>query len=167
MDEGKIYITISDTRNGGNGGGGETPTPSPTPSTATGTSGEKEPNLLGDFIKHKFYNMVQEQAKQLVNYSIGNIGNFTGDYQVQREVETGVKVANIGVNLATTFAGGFIATGGNIVGGIAAVGFMVASQTINFALQETANRVSNRNQNYNIEQLRNISGLDALTNGGR
>lgn len=164
MDEGKIYITISDTRNGG--GNGEI-TPSPTPSTPTGTSGEKEPNLLGDFVKHKFYNMVQEQTKQIINYSIANIGNFTGDYQVQREVETGVKVVNMGINLATTFAGGFIATGGNIVGGVAAVGIMVASQTINFALQETANRVSNRNQNYNIEQLRNISGLDALTNGGR
>lgn len=155
MDEGKIYITISDTR-----GGGKTPTPKE-------PKEEKEKNLLGDFLKHKFFNMVEDQAKQMVNYTIGNIGNFTGDYQVQREIETSMRVANMGVSLVTAFKVGMTATGGNILGGVAAVGFMVASQGINIALQEHANKVSNRNQNYNIEQLRNISGLDALTNGGR
>lgn len=162
MDEGKIYITISDTR----GGGGE-PTPSPETPTPKEPKEEKEKNLLGDFLKHKFFNMVEDQAKQMVNYTIGNIGNFTGDYQAQREIETSMKVANMGVSLVTAFMGGMTATGGNILGGVAAVGFMVASQGINIALQEHANKVSNRNQNYNIEQLRNISGLDALTNGGR
>lgn len=163
MDEGKIYITISDQRLGG----GTPDTPPQIPQDQDKDKSENKENLLGNYLKHRFFNMVQDQAKQMVSYTVANIGNFTGDYQVQREVEVGMKIVNFGVSLVTSFVGGMTATGGNVVGGIAGVAFMVASSGVNFGLQETANRVNNRNQNYSIAQLKEISGLDALTNGGR
>ena len=158
--DGKIYITISDRRIGE--GGGETPD---TPQTQK--DDEKKKDLLGDFLKHKFYNLVQEQAKQMGRYTLANIGNFTGDYQYQREMNVAMDVLGEAVNLVSAFTTGTMATGGNVIGGAVAVAITVASQTINFALQESANRVSNRTQNYNIQQLRDISGLNALTNGSR
>lgn len=162
MDEGKIYITITDQRIGG-----ETTGKPPQQPTDNGGQEKEDKNLLGDYIKHRFFSLVQEQAKQMVNYAISNIGNFTGDYQTQREIEVGLKATNLGVNLVTSFVAGFTATGGNVIGGAVAVGIVVATSAISYGLQETVNKVNNRNQNYNIAQLREISGLDALTNGGR
>lgn len=170
MDEGKIYITISDTRSngGGNNGGGN--------DGGSGTSVlQKEINAedkkadsidpFKNYIQHSFYNFVENQAKQMLNYSISNIGNFTGDYQTQRDIQSIVNVSNFGVSLITSFMAG-MAIGG-VAGGIVASGIAVASKGINLGLSEWAGRVNNRNQNYSISQLREISGLDALTNGGR
>ena len=159
QEDGKIYITISDRRIGE--GGGEVVPENPD----TQTDEDKKKKALTDYLKHRFFNFVEQQAKQMATYTIENIGNFTGDYQYQREISVGVQILNEGITLASSFGSG-MAMGG-VVGGVAAVVITVASQTINFTLQEQANRVSNRNQNYNIQQLRDISGLNALTNGSR
>lgn len=158
--DGKIYITISDRRIGDDGGEVVPVNPQTTPNEE-----EKKKNILGDYLKHRFFNLVENQAKQMATYTIANIGNFTGDYQYQREINVGVEILNEGITLASSFGSG-MAVGG-VVGGAVAVAITIASQTINFAMQEQANRVSNRNQNYNIQQLRDISGLNALTNGSR
>ena len=76
-----------------------------------------------------------------------------------------MKLVNVGVGLVSSFVAGMSVAGP--IGGAVAVAFSMVAQGVNFGLQEHANRVSNRNQNYNISQLREISGLDALTNGGR
>ena len=160
MDEGKIYITISDQRVDGGDGGGQKP-----PQDPQDPEKKDKNNLLTDYFKHSFFNFVESQAKQMVNYTVSNIGNFTGDYQSQRNIESAMKLVNVGVGLVSSFVAGMSVAGP--VGGAVAVAFSMVAQGVNFGLQEHANRVSNRNQNYNISQLREISGLDALTNGGR
>lgn len=158
-ENGRIYITISDKRNGGGGGDGD--------DEKEKKHKKSDEEVLADYIKHSFFSMIKSQAKQMVNYTVSNIGNFTGDYQAQREIQASMQSLNVGVSLATAFLGGTIATGGNPIGGVVATVITATAQAVNFGLQEHTNRVVTRNQNYNISQLREISGLDALTNGGR
>lgn len=156
-DKGKIYITISDRRIGENGQieGDNTQE----------NDAENNKNVLGEFVKHKFFNLIQSQAKQIAMYSVNNIGNFTGDYQIQREVNVAVKLLNMGVSLGTSFASG-LSVGGP-VGGVVAVAVSMVAMGTSIALEEVSGKITNRNQNYHIEQLREISGLNALTNGSR
>lgn len=167
MDEGKIYITISDQRgsDGGNGNGGGSGASALQKEINAGDKKTDSVDPFKNYIQHSFYNFVENQARQMLDYSISNIGNFTGDYQTQRDIQSIVSVSNFGVSLVTSFMAG-MAIGG-VAGGIVASGIAIASKGINIGLSEWAGRVNNRNQNYSISQLREISGLDALTNGGR
>ena len=73
MTDGKIYITISDQRGKGGGGGGE-------PGTVINSKKQdNETTALGDYAKHEFFNLIKQNATKIVNYSIGNMGNFSGD----------------------------------------------------------------------------------------
>lgn len=154
--DGKIYITISDTRTG-EGGGDKEPK-------------EKKPRrtqeeILRDFAKHQFFNFIENEAKQMVNYSLSNIGNFTGDYNAQRQVNFARSAINVATGLVTSAYMGF-AVGGP-VGALIGAGISAASQVINFGLQLNSESIEIKKQNYNIQQLRQLSGLDGLTNGSR
>lgn len=153
-ENGKIYITISDKAMGG-GGESEKPTE------------KKKEKTLGEYSKHAFFSFIKQEANTMINYSISNIGNFTGDFQMQRDVQVAVQVVGLATNLATSFIAGMTLSGGNVAGGLVAMGISLAAQTINYGLGEITGQLQNRNQNYNIAQLRNISGLDTLTNGSR
>ena len=96
-------------------------------------------------------------AIQFANWSISNIGNFTGDKSQQSRVQSIV-------NMNMKVAGGI---GAYVVGGIWGAIAYVGMQTFNFGLNEYSNSVNIKKQNYEINQLRKISGLDVLTNGGR
>ena len=154
--DGKIYITISDTRTGEVLGGGNTTIPS--------TKKPKE-NIANDFFKHQFFNFIENEAKQMANYSLSNIGNFTGDYNAQRQVNFARSAINVATGLVTSAYMGF-AVGGPI-GTLIGDGISAASQVINFGLQLNSESIEIKKQNYNIQQLRQLSGLDGLTNGSR
>ena len=142
---GKIYITISDTREP--------------------KKEERKRNLRPLEVENaKFLEglaktaaVVSTYAIQYANWSINNIGNFSGNYQGQRELQAAKSAILKGVGFA-----GAIAAGG-ILGGVAYAGAM----TFDFILNEKSNMAQFSKQNYDIRQLRQISGLDGLTNGGR
>ena len=69
MADGKIYIIVTDQLPGGGG--------PLVPDRQSGSEKEKKDNALSDFARHKFFNFIESQAKQAINYSISNIGNFT------------------------------------------------------------------------------------------
>lgn len=154
--DGKIYITISDTR--------ESETVKGTDKSAPKKEKKPQEEKNNDFIKHQLFNLLESQAKQMVQYSIGNIGNFTGDYNAQRQVNFTMSaisvVSNIGMG---AFAGAKYGPWGAVVG--AAV--VAVSQGVNFGLQLHSQNLEINKQNYNIQQLRKLSGLDGLTNGSR
>ena len=93
----------------------------------------------------------------MVGYAIHNIGNFTGDYNMQRHIEEEMRALSMGVNIGMGFAYGGIA------GGIMAT----ISTGINVAMEYIQGKIEVNKQNYEIKQLREISGLNALTNGSR
>lgn len=161
QETGKIYITISDQRLGDGKGGGKDD-----PDKVINPFDDNETDALSKYAQHRFFSFIKSQASQMVNYTIGNIGNFTGDYQVQREVQVIQKMAGFGINLGLSFKAG-VSLAGSTAGGLIGVSLAIATEAINYGLQEMTGRLSNRNQNYEIEQLREISGLNALTNGGR
>lgn len=153
MDDGRIYITISDTREN-NAVGTQNSSVS-----SNNTSKEKitpEEALRIENL-HRLEHSLVNNAQQIAMYSIGNIGNFTGNYQAQREVNTalnlGKKVAHLGMAMAT----------GNPV----IIATTLLADVVNIGLQEYSSYVENKKINYSIDRLRDISGLNTLKNGSR
>lgn len=153
MADGKIYIYIT--------------TDKPKSTGETGESTEKKDNKnKGDmFFAHELAHFAKAQASQMVNYALNNIGNFTGDYQTQKEIQHAVQMAGSIKNIALSAYAGFRIAG--VAGGVVAGGLAIASQTINFVLAEAQAQLQINKQNYEISKLREISGLNGLTNGSR
>lgn len=157
-NDGKIYITISDTRAGGGG---------------TTSLSELSKNRQADWWKmtqgvlradQEYYQnavtvagAMVGMATQSVNFALSNIGNFSGSYQSQREIDA----AKSAILKTTGFLGATVAGGG--AGAVAYASVML----FNFGISEFVNEVQFRKQNYDIAKLREISGLNGLTNGGR
>lgn len=158
MSDGKIYITISDARTG------EVLKDTKITVPKSENAQEAKTNNINLFIKHQLFNLIESEAKQMINYSLGNIGNFTGDYNAQAEVNAALSATNSLKSIAIgAMAGATFGIPGMIIGGAT----VAASQLINFGLQMHSQKIEVRKQNYNIQQLRQLSGLDGLTNGSR
>lgn len=157
----QLYITITDKR--GEGGGGTIPTPTPT-STSSVKDDEKNDSLLRRYAEHEMFHLVKGTTVKAVNYSISNIGNFTGDYIEQKQINEikGVvsKLTTIGVS---TLAGAKY----GIVG--AAVGFAVGvgSVFVDYIFDDMSNRNSIARNNLNIRMLRDRVGLNTIYDGSR
>lgn len=159
MADGKIYITISDTRKGGSGD-------IPSPEAEEKKKKEKE-NPLAKFAQHKFFNFIESQTKQAVNYTINNIGNFTGDYVKQQHIQDTMNIANSLISIGSAAAAGLTYSGGSIYGALIGAGIAVISQGINYGQQYAAGYQENARQNRDVAQLRTRAGLNSTNNGSR
>ena len=150
----KIYIVITDQRPDGNNG-------------ANGSRQQDDDNRnpIKRYAEHQFYNFIKSESQTAVNYTINNIGNFTGNYQVQREVQNVVKHANGLVSLGESAIYG--ASIGGLAGAGLAVGVSLVSSLINFGLESYSIGIAEKKTNYAIEQLRARSGLNTLNDGSR
>ncbi len=158
-NDGKIYITISDRRFGRNKAEAD---------EQNKVDKEKEQsNPLKEFIQHKFFNLVESQAKQAVNYTIGNIGNFTGNYMAQTHVSEAVQGINFLINVGTSAYAGFKMSGGNPYGALIAAGITVATSAISVTEQYFSGLVDNARRNQEALQLRTRAGLNSANNGSR
>lgn len=106
---------------------------------------------------HQFQNAMVSNAKTAVRYTLGNIGNFTGDYTSQMVVDVMQFVGGRATNLITA----------GIAGGIYAAGAVAASYLVSYATSMVSQYIDNKHTNYQLEQMRKASGLDSLTNGSR
>lgn len=150
----KIYIVITDQRPDGNNG-----------ANGSRQQDDDNRNSIKRYAEHQFYNFIKSESQTAVNYTINNIGNFTGNYQVQREVQNVVKHANGLVSLGESAIYG--ASIGGLAGAGIAVGVSLVSSLINFGLESYAIGVAEKKTNYAIEQLRARSGLNTLNDGSR
>ena len=157
-DDGKIYIMISNRRLGA--GGQQPGSPNQLPA-------EKSDNLVLRYAGHEFMHMIRTNAVKAVNYTMQNYGNFTGDYQTQRQLEDAKNMANGIVGYGMAFATGLGASGGNIAGGLVAVGAKAALDIGNIVGNQISIQMSLNAQNYSISQLRQLSGLNTLKDGSR
>lgn len=158
MADGKIYITITDEPiqqnvNEVSGGGSNNSLPKAKTQDGVGVAG------------HYFLNIMESEVKAMVNYSLGNIGNFTGNYITQNNVNSALRIGGKLIGLGTSIAAG--AAMGGPVGAVAAGIAYTAGEITNFALQEKSNNFAYKKQNREIDILRQMSGLDTLTNGSR
>lgn len=154
-DNSKLYITISDER----GGDGQTPTPKP--------NGEKKEDgdTLGRYIEHEMFHMAKQMATQAANFAISNIGNLSGDYAFQRKVNEVKQFASgiMSIGMATVAGAKY----GGAVGAV--IGFVTgtASTMMGGVFNVIQNNIENTKTNYEISQLRDRSGLNAVLDGSR
>ena len=151
----KLYITISDNR----GGSPDTPTPKP-------QSAEKkqEDDTLGRYIEHEMFHLAKSQMTQAVSFALGNIGNFTGEYIVQRKVNALRQFASGIMNIGTaTLAGAKYGAPG------AVIGFVVGtvSQLSSGVFERIQTSAEYAKTNYDIAQLRDKVGLNTVYDGSR
>lgn len=154
-NDGKIYITISDTR-GGKGAG---------VSNDSDKKSDKKENTALKFARHKFFNFVENEARTIANYSISNIGNFTGDYMAQYEIQASIEMISFAVDLGMAAATGAKIGGG--IGAAVAVGVELTAKGISKALSINSEIFEYKKINRNIDIMRERLGLEGLTNGGR
>lgn len=156
-NDGKIYITISDRRFGTNKAEAD---------AQNQVDKEKDnKNPLADYAKHQFFSLIKSQATKVVNASIANIGNFTGDYSHQEYVSDVMSSLNSLVGLGMAAVAGVKMAGP--IGGLIAVGVTSISMGVTQGLQLYAGYQQNARQNRDIAQLRTRAGLNSTNNGNR
>ena len=158
---GDIYITISDRRSGG----GDSPSPQPNPPQPDKPQAQDNSQKREyDYISHLAEDFLESKTREIVNAGINSIGNFTGNYQLQRDIQAGLSNLSkiLGIGMAT-LAGAKYGPHGAIAGFVISAASTVISDTLNAISQNKA--VANTNAE--IEQLRTRAGLNSLTNGGR
>lgn len=160
-NDGKIYITISDRRFGTNKAEADEQNQIDKNNNAQSSNS----NPLLDYAKHRFFNFIQSEAKQMVNYSINNIGNFTGDYTKQEHVEEAVNILGYMSNIGMAAVAG--AQYGGWVGAAIGGGLAILGTEISINQQIYAGRIENTRINRNIAQLRTRAGLNSTNNGSR
>lgn len=158
-DTGKIYITISDTRGGsGNGVSNSSDTGYQSGSSgAASSSGSSSESAFKIIAKTQFANFVINQTKSVVAYAIGNIGNFTGDYVAQHNIQTGLQHISIIGNIVNAYKEG------GILGGIIATASPFAADLMRMNREIIQNKKVNRE----IDMIRQRSGLNTLKDGSR
>lgn len=158
-NDGKIYITISDRRFGKNKAEADEQ------NKIDKQKEEKEKrNPLAEFAEHKFFNFIQAEAKQSIDYTLSNIGNFTGDYVTQQHVQNAMSIASVLSNIAmAAYAGSKFGPWGAAIG----AGVVIAGTAITKTQELFLGYSQNNLQNKQIEQLRTRAGLNSSNNGSR
>ena len=172
MSDGKIYITLSDKRGEiTSGGGGKNQKQDivrqrkSLPDELKLDTGNGI-NAGVSFLQHEMMHFARQQASQYINYSIENIGNFTGNYQAQRDIQAALGFGSMMSNIAMAGISVTVMTGNPVLGAFAST-VALGARVINYNRQEKANQFRIKRQNREIELMRDISGLNSLTNGGR
>ena len=157
-NDGKIYIIVTDKLPNG---GGE-----PIRGSDNKQDKDKKENSLLKYSQHRFFNFIESQTKQFINFESNNIGNLTGNYVAQREVQANIKAAGTLMNMANATAQAVITTG-SLAAGFITAGIMIAGAVISYEQQEKVNQMAFKQQNYELSMLKNRSGLYALDNESR
>lgn len=157
-NDGKIYITISDKRFGQNVAEADE-------QNKIDKEKEKKESAPSKFLEHQMFNLIESQAKQAINYTINNIGNFTGDYINQQHVSDAVGAVNFIAQIGTATVAG--AKLGGWVGAIVGATSVLLSSTINKGLELSSIKRSTDKQNRDIAMLRTRAGLNSTNNNSR
>lgn len=156
MADGKIYITISDERNGnggiGSNGSNDTPTTKTTP--------------FNQYIQQQFNDLIKTQSQQVVNAALGNVGFLTGNYIAQRKINETISIANSLRTIGLMAYGGFKVSG-TVAGAAVGGAFALVSLATSVIISDTKAHIEVNRTNQQIDRLRDISGLNNLTNGSR
>lgn len=156
MSDGKIYIIVTDQLPNGT---------TPTPETPGKTEKKDESKMLGHWARSKLLDEAKHLATTAVSFGVNNIGNFTGDFQAQRDVQNMISVLGDFASVGASIGAGFVVANvpGAIISGIISGVNMVVSKGQQYFLSE----LQRKRQNYEIDILRRRAGLNALIDGSR
>lgn len=150
--DGKIYIIVTDKLPTGSG---------------NNVVNQKENNddLINHWAKDRLIDTTKSIIKSSVNYSLTNIGNFTGDYITQTKINNTIHNLNVLKGIGLGAIAGF--KYGGAVGAVIGASLSVINSGVSSVEMIHSNRVQNRKTNYDIEQLRNRAGLNTLLDWSR
>ena len=157
--DGKIYIVITDKLPTES----QAQTQNKTPVSAG--SGKNSDDILKHWAKNRLISEVEHLGMTAVNYQLSNIGNFTGDYIAQNNVNNALNAAHTLMGIGGSALAGFMVAGP--IGAVIAGSISVINTGVNSALSIHSNKIQNQKTNYEIEQLRRRSGLNTTLDGSR
>lgn len=160
MADGKLYIIVTDKMPN------QPDSPMPN-SDIDGNKKDDKENPLIKYAQHRFFNFIENEAKQIVSYTVNNIGNFTGDYQAQRNINAAINHVNKLMNIGNAAVSGFVMSGGNPVGALIGTTLAIAAEGVNMGMEALSLWVQENKNNRTIARLQERSGLSGLTNGSR
>ena len=102
-----------------------------------------------------FANVAFNNIRQVVNYSVSNVGNFTGDYIMQAQMQNIMSVV-----------GDITTLGAGIAAGPVGIGVAIAGLTVKYGLQIATEINTERHNNIQYEYMLARSG-NAVLNGSR
>ena len=181
MADGKIYITISDTR-GGSGVGLSNGIVAPKSSEKSG--GASAFNDLSSFVVHKVLSDTVSIVNNAANDVLDNIGTFTGSYILQTAVNIARQATATAVKTTTTIVGtalsgmnigsvggpvgmGVGAAIGVVLGGASVVVESLYESTISIGKSVATTSLSFIRNNYQLRQTRDRLGLGTTTSNSR
>lgn len=157
--DGKIYIIVTDRLPGGT-----SPVPEPQEPEGSGSGGGNGSTML-HWARSRMLNTVKSAAIGAASYAISNIGNFTGDYEAQADVQNAISAVRSFVSIGMSAMAGFKM--GGPWGAVIGASLELANQGVNYVGTQISMHIQNQKTNYSLEQLRNRSGLNALKDGSR
>lgn len=172
--DGKLYITISDSRGSGGfgiggSGLGQTGVGGSSRIANAGFGNEPSNELTKEeqFALHEAIHFLKAETMKVINYQISTYGQRSGDYIAQYNMQRAMGLASKGIGLGMSTYAGWKLSGGSPIG--AAIGFGVGFLLSGTStLQELENyKRSIRIQNNEISLLRTRAGLDSLVDGSR
>lgn len=160
--DGKIYIVITDKMpDGARSGLGSAPT----------QDGDRSDGPGGELLKHwardRVISTTKHAATSYVMYTLENIGNFTGDYITQTHINDSISNLKGIMGIGSAALAGFTVTGGNPIGAVIGATLSVINTGVSSIERIHSARVQNRKVNYEIEQLRDRVGMNAVLDGSR
>lgn len=151
----KIYITISN-KSGGNGNG----------DGDSKKNKEKDPSKeLKSYLVHQSLDLIKSKTLSAIDKSINRIGTFKGDYISSREAQYAQAMVKQGMSIVSSMVAG--ATIGGGIGAIAGGAFAFGSILVDNVQDIIDYNHAYNMQQYEIDLLRQRSGLNSTTNESR
>ena len=157
-NDGKIYIIVTDER--------------PIESNVNNqvVSSNKGENKNNSLMTHLSNEMILNNLKGIVakdiNYRLSNVGNFTGDYIAQTNINNALSFTNALSNIGMSGLSTFMATG-NPALALMSAGVSLANTIVNRAFNVNSLMIENQKTNYEIAQLKDRAGLNSKLDGSR
>ena len=157
-NDGKIYIVITD----------KMPTGSKNQISSSSQVQESNDNaILQHWARDNIINTTKSLIKRTATYQLSNIGNFTGDYLTQNQVNNTLSNLQTLSSIGMGAYSGFVATGGSPIGAVIGLSLSLLNASVNSVFNIHSQRVQNQKTNYEIAQLRDRAGLNSLRDGSR
>jgi hypothetical protein len=146
MSEHKIIVEFT------GDGGGSLPGPTEVKAPGQQSSPTQIPKSPTAAKQAALTTMLQRSAKQIMSYTIGNVGNFTGDYMAQNQINNAMEIAGYVAMIAVNPIVGVPAA-------VASVGFKAYNQQLQY---KRSDREASR-----MRELYGGLAVDGSRKGGR
>ena len=155
--DGKIYIVITDRMPGSPG--------SPEGDGKGEGAKKSESGMVAHWARQRLLGEAKSQANSWISYGINNIGNFTGNYTAQAEVQSQFNAISRIAGIGASALAGFKVAGP--WGAAIAAGISIINTTTQLFQRNNLLLLEQKRTNYAIAQLRERSAMNPYIDWGR